>query len=206
MARHRLAIIKVIVCICCLAPLAWVVWRGFGLGSTTLGANPIEEVLHTMGKTGLNLLFVTLAITPMRRLTRLNMLIRLRRMLGLFCFFYLMLHLLTYAILDLRLDWSTLLVDVTERPYITVGMLALLTMIPLAITSTNAMQRRLGRNWARLHRLIYPIAILGVVHFYWQTKADFSEALLYALVLAIVLGFRVVYSAKRRLHQRRSID
>lgn len=144
-----------------------------------------------MGKTSLNILWVTLAITPLRKLTKWNWLIRLRRLLGLFAFFYLVLHFVTYAALDLRFDWSTLWVDISERPYITVGMLALVMMIPLAVTSTKGWQRRLGRNWTKLHRLVYPIAILGVVHFWWQVKADILQPLIYAALLALLLGYRL---------------
>lgn len=164
------------------------------------GANPVEEVLHSMGKTGLNLLWITLAVTPLRRLTKQNWLLRLRRMLGLFSFFYLVLHVLAYAVLDRRLDLPSLFVDVTERPYITVGMLSILLLLPLAITSTRGWQRRLGRRWTKLHRLIYPAAILGVVHFWWQVRADIREPLLYVVLLGALLGFRIVDS---RLRARR---
>lgn len=194
--RDHVAVVKLLVFCACLVPFAIVVARIAGLAS--FGANPVEEVLHSMGKTGLNLLWITLAVTPLRKLTKLNWLVRLRRMLGLFAFFYLVLHVLTYAILDLRLDWGALLVDVTERPYITVGMLALALMIPLAITSTRGWQRRLGRNWSRLHKLVYPIAILATAHFWWQTKADIREPLIYAVLLTGLLGFRLVDWQRRR--------
>ena len=128
----------------------------------------------------------------MRRLTRLNWLIALRRTLGLFAFAYLSLHFLTYVTLDWGLAWGSLLVDITARPYITVGFLALLLMVPLAATSTNAMQRRLKRNWVRLHRLVYVIAPLGVLHFYWQGIRAPFEPLIYAGILAALLGFRGV--------------
>jgi len=202
MPRNRVAVVKVIVFCASLVPFLLVVGRIFGIGS--FGANPVEEVLHSMGKTALNLLWITLAITPVRKLTKLNWLVRLRRMLGLFSFFYLVLHLLTYAALDRRLDWGSLIVDVTERPYITLGMLALVLMIPLAVTSTKGWQRRLGRNWARLHRLVYPIAILGVTHFWWQTKADYREALVYAVILGLLLGFRVVDRRARTMRSRKA--
>jgi methionine sulfoxide reductase heme-binding subunit len=165
---------------------------------STLGANPVEEVLHTLGKTALNLMIITLAVTPVRTGTGLNWLVRLRRLLGLFCFFYALLHLATYAVLDQGLDLSMLLVDVTQRPYITVGLVAILLMVPLAITSTSRMQRRLGRRWVTLHRLIYPAAVLSVLHFWWQTKIDVSEPLLYAIVLALLLGHRAARFLKRR--------
>lgn len=196
--------IKAVIWVACLAPFAWIVVRGFGLGGTSLGANPVETVLLTMGKTGLNILLVTLAVTPARIITGVNALTRLRRLLGLFSFFYIALHFLTYALLDLRLEWGTLFVDITERPYITVGMLALAAMLPLAVTSTAGMQRRLGRRWRALHRLIYPIGILGVVHFLWQVKIDVREPLIYAAVLCALLGYRLVRALKRRRARRSS--
>lgn len=187
--RDYVSITKVLVAGLCLIPFAIVIAKIFGVGS--FGPNPVEEVLHSMGKTSLNVLWITLAITPVRKLTKLNWLVRMRRMLGLFSFFYLVLHVLTYAALDRRLDWSSLLVDVTERPYITAGMLALVLMIPLAVTSTKGWQRRLGRKWTKLHRLVYPIALLAAIHFYWQTKADILEPVIYAMILTLLLGYRV---------------
>lgn len=198
MTARRLAVIKVLVFCACLAPLAWLVARGLGATATGLGANPVQEVLHTFGKTALNLLLLTLAVTPARQLTGANWLIRLRRMLGLYVFFYAALHLVTYAVLDQGLDVGSLMVDVTQRPYITVGFLAIVLMVPLAVTSTRAMQRRLGRDWVRLHRLIYPIAVLALLHFFWQTKADLLEPLLYTLALAALLGYRATRWQVRR--------
>src|SRR5690554_5253378 len=164
--RNYVSIIKVLVAGLCLIPFAIVLAKIFGVGS--FGPNPVEVVLHSMGKTNLNLLWITLAVTPVRKLTKLNWLVRLRRMLGLFSFFYLVLHVLTYAALDRGLDLASLVVDVAQRPYITAGMLGFTLLIPLAVTSTHGWQRRLGRNWTRLHRLVYPAAILGAVHFWWQ--------------------------------------
>jgi sulfoxide reductase heme-binding subunit YedZ len=148
-------------------------------------------VLNTCGKTALNLLILTLCITPIRRSTGINRLVAFRRPIGLFAFFYVVLHFLTYALLDLGLAWETIGVDIAERPYITVGFTALLLLIPLAATSTHGLQRRLGRRWAKLHRLVYAIAILAVVHYWWQSKLDVSEPALYALVLALLLGVRL---------------
>ena len=173
--------------------------RTLSLGGFAFGANPVEEVLNTCGKTGLNLLVLTLCVTPIRHSTGINRLISFRRLLGLFAFFYLVLHFLTYALLDLGLAWDTLLVDITERPYITVGFTAIVLLIPLAVTSTHGLQRRLGRNWVKLHRLVYPIAVLAVVHYWWQTKLDVAEPLLYAAVIALLLGVRV----QRSLTQKR---
>lgn len=184
--------IKVVVFVLCLLPLARLVLEAFGVAGLGLGANPVEELIHRLGKWGLNFLLVTLAVTPLRRLSGWNWLIRLRRMLGLFAFFYLLLHFLAYAGLDQRFDLAVILEDIVERPFITLGMTALVLLLPLALTSTNAMMRRLGRRWRQLHRLVYPIAILGVWHFYWQVKLDTLEALIYAAVLAALLGFRLV--------------
>ena len=194
MTPRQVAIAKALVWASCLVPLAWIVIRGFELGGTNLGPNPVEMVLLTFGKTGLNLLLITLCVTPARRLTGLGWLVRLRRLLGLFAYFYLVLHFTTYAVLDLRLDWSTLLVDISERPYITVGMLALLGMSVLAATSTNNIQRRLGRRWVTIHRLIYPISVLAIVHFLWQAKSDFEpEPWVYATLLAVLLAYRLAH-------------
>ena len=204
MNKRQLQSLKAIVFCACLVPLAWAAIRAFGIASTSLGANPVQELLHSMGKTGLNMLLITLAVTPVRQLTGFNSLIRLRRMLGQFSFFYLVLHLLVYALLDLRLAWGTLAVDITQRPYITVGMLALVLLMPLSITSTNAMQRRLGRKWKRLHQLIYPIAMLGAVHFYWQTRGEESAALTYAFAVAVLLGYRLMQAGELRAKKKRA--
>lgn len=202
MTRRSLALIKALVAIGCVIPFGLLVARAAGFGD--LGANPVQEVLHTLGKTGLNLLLITLAITPIRKEIGLNWLVGLRRTLGLAVFGYILLHATTYAVLDQGLAWSSLLVDVTERPYITLGFLGLVLMVPLAVTSTNAMQRRLGRRWSRLHRLVYPISILGVIHFFWQVKIDVSEPVLYATVLALLLGYRALGWFKRRQRLSRS--
>jgi methionine sulfoxide reductase heme-binding subunit len=194
-----------------LAPFGLLVVQAFGYAGG-LGVNPVEQVLYVCGTTGLNLLLLTLCITPIRRSTGINRLVSFRRLLGLFSFFYLLLHFSTYALLELGLifepqvAWQTLLVDIAERPYITVGFTALVLMIPLAVTSTRALQRRLGRNWARLHRLVYVVAILGVVHFWWQKKsdADIAEPLLYAFLLAVLLGARLKHWLVSRRETRRA--
>ncbi|HET8696609.1 MAG TPA: protein-methionine-sulfoxide reductase heme-binding subunit MsrQ [Gammaproteobacteria bacterium] len=204
---RRLVYIKTLVWAACLAPLTLLVLRANGVWSLSLGANPVEEVLNVCGKTALNLILLTLCITPIRRSTGVNRLIAFRRLLGLFAFFYLVLHFLVYLFLDRAMEWGTIIDDVAERPYITVGFAALLMMIPLAATSTNALQRKLGRNWGRLHRLIYAIGVLGVVHFWWQVKLDVAEPLLYAVLLTVLLGVRIQHrrelNAKRR---RTSVD
>jgi sulfoxide reductase heme-binding subunit YedZ len=150
------------------------------------------RLIHSFGKWGLKFMLITLAVTPLRRLTGKGWLLRFRRMLGLFAFFYILMHFLIYAGLDQRFDLAVILEDIVERPYITVGFTALLLLFPLALTSTNAMMRRLGRRWQKLHRLVYVIAILGVWHFYWQVKLDTLEPLIYALILAVLLGTRLV--------------
>ena len=187
---------KPVIFLLCLLPLAWLLLRAFEIGSFDLGANPIEELLHELGRWGLKLLFLSLAITPLRRWTGWNWLLRFRRMLGLFAFFYILLHFLTYAVLDQGLELALVIEDVIERPYITLGMTGLLLLLPLAATSTRGMMRRLGRRWQKLHRLVYVIAIVGTWHFYWQVKLDTLDAIVYAFILAILLGTRVYYSKR----------
>ena len=195
--RYRF-IYKPLVFIACLVPLAWLASGAFGWFGASLGPDPVKELEHEAGKTALNLLLLTLAVTPVREITSQPQLLRLRRMLGLFAFFYVVLHFTIYVVLDLELNFRTLGADIAKRPYITIGFTALLLLIPLAVTSTNGMMRRLGRRWASLHRLIYVVAVLGVWHFYWQVKRDIREPLLYAGMLAILLGYRVVRAYARR--------
>ena len=195
--RYRF-IYKPLVFIAYLAPLAWLTCGALGWFGASLGPDPVKELEHECGKTALNLLLLTLAVTPVRELTSQPQLLRLRRMLGLFVFFYVVLHFTIYLVLDLELNFATLGADIAKRPYITIGFTALLLLIPLAVTSTNGMMRRLGRRWQTLHRLVYLIAVLGVWHFYWQVKRDVREPLLYAGMLAILLGYRVVRARARR--------
>jgi sulfoxide reductase heme-binding subunit YedZ len=208
MTQRSVVIFKVAIWAACLAPLAVLVLRALPAGYLGgLGANPVEEILNVCGKTGLNLLMLTLCVTPIRRSTGINRLVSFRRLLGLFAFFYLTLHFLTYALLDLGLlypliygptaagitPWEQLVADIAERPFITVGFTALVLLIPLAVTSTRGFQRRLGRRWVKLHRLVYVVAVLAVVHYWWQIKADLdiAEPLLYAFLLAVLLGVRL---------------
>ena len=157
-----------------------------------LGVNPIEEITHRTGTWTLTFLMFTLAVTPARRVLRLNALIHLRRMLGLFAFSYACLHFLTYIVLDQFFALAAIIDDIAERPYITVGFTSFVLLIPLALTSTNKMVRRLGgKRWQRLHRLVYVAAAGGVVHFLWQIKADSRRPLIYAAVLAVLLGYRL---------------
>ena len=168
----------------------------------SLGANPIEFFLRTTGILTLIFLFVTLAITPLRRLLGWNQLIKFRRMLGLYAFFHGCVHLITYSIFDKSLDLRAIIGDIWQRPFIAVGMLALTLMIPLAVTSTNGMVRRLGgKNWQKLHRLIYLIAILGLIHYFWIQKSDYSYPILFSLVLAVLFGYRIFDKYRPRVRK-----
>ncbi len=187
-----------------LTPAALLVGGALGVGPRDLGADPVRELLHSCGLTGLNLLLITLLVTPLRELAGLTQLQRLRRMLGLFAFFYAVLHVTVYVWLDQGLDFAAVGTDIVKRPYITLGALALLMLLPLAVTSTNGMMRRLRKRWQMLHMLIYPIAILGVWHFWWQVKKDIREPLLYAAMLAVLLGYRLLRGPVRRWLTSRS--
>jgi sulfoxide reductase heme-binding subunit YedZ len=183
---------KPLVFVAGLAPLAWMICGALQLFGASLGADPVKKLEHECGKTALNFLLLTLSVTPVRNLTGLPQLLRLRRMLGLFVFFYAVVHFTVYLVLDLELNLPLVGADILKRPYITVGFTALLLLVPLALTSTNGMMRRLGRRWQSLHRLIYVIAALAVWHFYWQVKRDVREPLLYMGILALLLAYRLV--------------
>jgi methionine sulfoxide reductase heme-binding subunit len=189
LSMTRNTILKPIVFLAALLPLAQLIFRQL---TTGLGANPVEVMTHRTGLTALILLFITLAITPLRKMTGLYWLIQYRRMLGLFAFFYACLHFLIYAVLDQSLDLASVTKDVYKRPFITVGFLAFILMIPLALTSTKGWIRRLGKRWQQLHRLIYVSAAAGALHFFWLVKKDKREPLIYAAVLALLLGYRAV--------------
>lgn len=180
----------------CLAPAVWLV---YGALTDELGANPIEKITLVTGKTALTILVLTLAVTPLRRLSAWNQVIQLRRPLGLFAFFYAVLHLLTYVTLDLYFDFAAVGEDIVKRPYITVGFTAFLLLVPLAVTSTRGWIRRLGKRWQTLHALVYVSSVLAIVHFFWKTKADFREVGVYAAVLAVLLLSRLpAWQARRR--------
>ena len=196
-------VIKPLLFIACLLPLMWLVARAFEVGGT-LGANPVEMIQDTLGQWGLRFLVITLAITPLRDWFNASWLISLRRMLGLFAFTYVLLHFLTWLVLDQGLYWSGVLADIAKRPFITIGFLALVLLTPLAITSTNKMMRRLGKRWKTLHRLVYLIAILGVWHYYWQVKADVREPLIYAAIVAVLLGWRFWKSRRSPIRSQAS--
>ena len=181
----------------CLVPLARLGWLGTHAG---LGANPIEFVIRSLGTWALTFLLITLAVTPLRRWTGWNGLIRVRRMLGLFAFFYACLHFLFYVGVDQFFDFSAIFKDIAKRPYITIGFACLLALVPLAVTSTNAMQRRLGgKRWAQLHRLVYVIAAGGVVHYWMLVKRDITQPLIYALLLGVLLAARLWRLRRARL-------
>lgn len=181
---------KPVVFLACLAPLARLAWRGF---HAELGANPIEAITHGTGDWTLRLLLITLAITPLRKLTHQYWLINFRRMFGLFAFFYGTLHLMTYVWLDKFFDVHEMLRDIAKRRFITAGMTAFALMIPLALTSTKWAIRKLGgKRWQILHRLIYASAAAGVIHYIWLVKADLRKPLEYAAALAALLAYRFV--------------
>jgi methionine sulfoxide reductase heme-binding subunit len=183
---------KPVIFLACLAPLASLAWRAF---RAELGANPIEAITHSTGTCTLIFLLITLSVTPLRKLTRQYWLINLRRMFGLFAFFYGCLHLTTYVWLDKFFDVHEMLADIAKRRFITAGLAGFVLMIPLALTSTKGWIRRLGgKRWQALHRLIYLSAAAGVIHYIWLVKADLRSPLRYAFVLLVLLGYRLVAS------------
>jgi len=186
----------------CALPAALMLLGAFGRGPMDLGADPVNRLIHACGITALNLLLITLLVTPVRQLTGMNHLIRVRRMLGLFAFFYALMHFTVYLWLDQGLDLKAVVADIVKRPYITVGFTALLMLIPLAVTSTNAMMRRLGRRWQKLHRLIYVLTLLGIWHFYWQVKKDIREPLLYVGMFAVLMGWRLWHRQRQRIRAK----
>lgn len=181
----------------CSLPLAWLLARAFGVAGLGLGPNPIDELQDRLGDWSLRLLLATLCVTPLAVLLRKPWLVGLRRMLGLFTFTYLCLHFLTWLVLDQWLDLRAIAADIVKRPYITLGFTGFVLLVPLAITSTAGWMRRLGRRWHTLHRLVYPAAILGCTHFWWQVKADWREPAAYAALLAVLLGWRLARARRR---------
>ena len=178
----------------CLAPFILLVLDAV---NNNLGVNPVEEMTHQTGEWALRFLLITLAVTPLRKLTGVHWLIKLRRMFGLYAFFYALMHFITYIWLDQFFDWMEILIDIPKRPFITVGFAAFVLLMPLAVTSTNKMQRRLKKNWQRLQQLIYVIAMLGVLHFLWVVKADTLEPLIYAVILLGLFTFRAIEQKKK---------
>ena len=197
MKKSRIITAKYVVIFFCYIPFLISVFKIFGFFEG-LGANPIENLLHSYGKNGLNLILITLLITPIRQITKINYLIQFRRILGLAAFFYVLMHALTYIVLDRELKWLSIIEDIIITPYITLGFIPLILLIPLAITSTNKMQRLLKKNWGRLHKLIYLIGPLAVVHFFWQVRVTTLEPIIYSSILLLTLGYRFINHLKKR--------
>jgi sulfoxide reductase heme-binding subunit YedZ len=206
---RSVAVIKTLLFIVCLLPLAWLV-AGFcadvlrinplGLPEEVLGANPIETIIRDLGDWALRFLLITLTVTPLRKLTGLNWLLRLRRMLGLFAFFYALLHFNIYLGLDQSYDWVEIAKDILKRPFITIGMLTFALMIPLAVTSNNAMIKALGgKAWQALHKLIYPLSVFAVLHYWWLVKLDVTQPAIYAGLLFALLAVRLWWSRSEKL-------
>ena len=199
-SARQLAAIKLALFCLCLVPLARLAW---GAWHDALGANPIEFIQRFLGTWTLNFLLITLAVSPLRKLSGWHWLLRLRRMLGLYAFCYALLHLVSYLWLDQFFDWQAIAKDIVKRPFITVGMSAFILLLPLAMTSSNAMVRRLGgRRWQQLHRSVYAIAIFGVVHYWWLVKLDITLPAIYAVLLAILLGIRALWREQERRRQQ----
>ena len=194
---------KPLVFLLCLAPVLLVIGDIFGI-TGQLSANPIEDILDRFGNWAIRLIMITLAVTPLRRLTGWNWLMRFRRMLGLFTFLYALMHFLTWLLLDRGLAadpgfrWAIVIEDLTERPFITLGFTALILLIAMAVTSTSRMRRRMGRKWDKLHYSAYAVGVLGVWHYWWQVKKDTSDAWIYAVILAVLLGLRIFWGWRRR--------
>lgn len=188
-------LLKPLIFLASLLPFAWLVYATF---TNNLGVNPAETLQLETGIWALRFLLITLAVTPLRRVTGWNRAIQFRRMLGLFAFFYVTLHFLTYAILDTGFGWALILDDLAKRPFIMAGMAAFASMIPLAVTSTRGWIRRLGRRWLVLHRLVYVSAIAAALHFVWKVKVAVGEPVYYAAIVAVLLGFRLAWSLRQR--------
>lgn len=192
--------IKPLVFVLCLIPLAFLVFDAL---TNNLGANPIEKITRRSGDWALRMLLITLAVTPARLLLQQPWLFRVRRMLGLFAFFYACLHITSYVVLDQFFAWDDIVKDIIKRPFITVGFIAFVLLIPLAITSTNKMIKRLGAvRWQRLHKLVYAIGCLGVLHYFWMVKADLRSPLIHATILAMLLGYRLWVKRQQLVKQR----
>ena len=179
---------KPVVFILSLLPLFSLVWRGV---NDDLGVNPVETLIRTTGNWAIYFLLITLAVTPLRELLKQPALIRVRRMLGLFCFFYAVLHFISYVWFGQYFDFSEILKDITKRPFITIGFLSFLMLLPLAVTSNQAMIRRLKKRWKTLHKLVYPISLLTLLHYFMMIKADYKDPLILAVILTFLLGYRL---------------
>jgi len=189
-------LIKPLLFILCLSPFILLFWQAL---NDSLGTNPVETLTHETGQWALRFLLMALLITPLRWMTKLNWLIKLRRMLGLFAFFYATMHFITYIWLDQFFDWQEILIDIPKRPFITIGFVSFVLLIPLVITSTNAMQRRLKKRWRTLHKLVYVIPLLVIIHFIWSLKADYSEPFVYAAIFSVLMIVRFAHAKKKAL-------
>ena len=183
----------------CLVPLTILVFNGL---THNLTAEPIKKITHFTGDWTLYFLLITLTITPLRRLSGWNQLLSFRRMLGLYAFFYGSLHFLTYFVLDQFFDWGEIYRDIVKRPYITLGFSGFMLLVPLAITSTNNMKKRLGKNWKRFHSIVYVIGTLGILHFLWLVKADTREPIMFGIILICLLLLRLPYINKIKYYFR----
>ena len=192
---------KPLVFVAALSPFLWLAFRAL---TGRLSVNPIEDITLTTGIWALRFLLISLAITPIRRLTGWQRVIQYRRMLGLFAFFYATLHLLTYVVLDQGLAFEFIIPDILKRPYITMGMIAFTLLVPLAITSTKGWIRRLGRKWQLLHRLVYLSALAACVHFLWKVKVAIGEPVYYAAILGVLLAFRLLWRFRPTARSRRA--
>lgn len=195
MTQTQLRFVKFVIYVACLLPLCWLIYAAL---NDALGANPIEVVTRRLGEWGLQLLLVTLCMTPLRDILKQPWPIQIRRLLGLFAFFYVVLHFITYLWLDQFFDWPEIWADIVKRPFITFGMLAVIGLLPLAITSNRFSQRMLAGKWRKLHQLIYPISILAVLHFFWLVKADMLRPTILSLCLGLLLLYRFIKRQQRR--------
>jgi sulfoxide reductase heme-binding subunit YedZ len=193
---------KPVVFALCLVPGLLIVGDTFEI-TGSLGANPVEEIQDRLGNWALRFIMIALAVTPLRRLAGWTWLARFRRMLGLYAFFYTLLHFLVWLILDQGVLWPAIVEDVAKRPFITIGFAALVILAAMALTSTNGMRRRLGRRWQQLHYGAYVVGILGVWHYWWQVKKDIREPLIYAAILAVLLGLRLWFHYRKASRQPR---
>ncbi len=190
-------VLKPVVFLACLLPAALIVTDAFEL-TGTLGANPIEAILDRFGILGIQFMLIALAVTPLRQLTGWAQLARFRRMLGLFAFFYVFMHFLTWLVLDRGLFWPDIAEDIIKRPFITIGMVALVLLLAMAVTSFNRLRQKMGRRWQKLHNSVYAVGVLGVWHYWWQVKADALEPAIYAAILTVLLGYRLFRRRQRR--------
>jgi len=195
MKQKNIQAIKVLLFLLCLSPALYIGWAAY---ANKLGANPIQAMQHLAGLWAFRFLLITLAVRPLKEVASLSFLMRFRRMLGLYVFFYLVLHLAVYLVLDQYFNWPAIIKDVIKRPFITVGFAASILLIPLVVTSTDNMMRRLGKRWKSLHQFVYLIGILVGLHFLWSVKADVFEPLIYLAILSLLLLYRLVQYWKKK--------